>query len=167
MILYTVARSNMPHLPALPLWFGMATGEGWGGEHRASADAPPLRCQGRSAGAGGFTWPACCLAARGRPRAATLSFFIWSSMDWMSVLSSRRCSCSSSSSVSPSQVQMLFRSDMNCCHFWRFCFVLSSLLRACAWRSSHRSITPDRMRQAQMVRFFSPRVMFKKCFKLT
>lgn len=61
---------------------------------------------------------------------------------WMSVQrSSLRC-CSSSSSVSPSQVQTLFRSEFSCCHCCWFCFVRISLLRSWACRSSQRSITP-------------------------
>lgn len=64
------------------------------------------------------------------------------SIVWMSVLrSSLRC-CSSSSSVSPSQVQTLFRSEFSCCHCCWFCFVRISLLRSWACRSSQRSITP-------------------------
>lgn len=72
----------------------------------------------------------------------TFSFLILSSIVCMSVLRSRRWSFSSSSSVSPNQVQMLLRSELNCCHCWRFCFILSSLLRAWAWINSHLSITP-------------------------
>lgn len=48
----------------------------------------------------------------------------------------------SSSSVCSIQLQMLFRSELNCCHCCRFCFIRSSLLRAWACRSSQRSMTP-------------------------
>lgn len=84
------------------------------------------------------------LQGNSRKRAVklTFSFLILSSIVCMSVLRSRRWSFSSSSSVSPSQAQMLLRSELNCCHCWRFCFILSSLLRAWAWINSHLSITP-------------------------
>lgn len=72
----------------------------------------------------------------------TFSFLILCSIVCMSVLRSRQRSFSSSSSVSPNQAKMLLRSELNCCHCWRFCFILSSLLRAWAWINSHRSITP-------------------------
>ena len=91
-----------------------------------------------------FHMAAFCLAPWKRPRAATFSFWIWSAMDWMSVLSCRRWSCSRSPSVSLSQVRTLFRSESNCCLLWGFCFILSSLLRASAWMSSQRSITPGK-----------------------
>lgn len=84
-----------------------------------------------------------------RRQVGTLSFLMWASMVWMSVLSARCWSLSSSSSVSPSQAQMLLRSELNCCHFWRFCFILNSLLIAWACRSSQRSITPGRAHTEQ------------------
>lgn len=80
--------------------------------------------------------------SRKRAIKLTFSFLILSSIVCMSVLRSRRWSFSSSSSVSPNQAQMLLRSELNCCHCWRFCFILSSLLRAWAWINSHLSITP-------------------------
>lgn len=65
-----------------------------------------------------------------------------SSMVCRSVLRSSPLCCSSSPSVCSIQLQMLFRSELNCCHCCRFCFIRSSLLRAWACRSSQRSMTP-------------------------
>lgn len=77
----------------------------------------------------------------------TLSFLMRSSMAWISVLASSLRCCSNSSSAWSSQVHMLLRSELNCCHCCRFCFMRSSLLRACACSSSQRSITPIGQRQ--------------------
>ena len=129
------------------LWFGMA------GETFVSISTNYWPTAMWMCSSQGWSFPsdralhvaALCLA----PRAATFSFWIWSAMDWMSVLSCRRWSCSRSPSVSRSQVRTLFRSESNCCLLWGFCFILSSLLRASAWMSSQRSITPGKTGHAQ------------------